>query len=157
MARFYDVESFIADLETHFKATLNGKITAINTEKGDSALATVNANAYYFQSMNEVNHAYDPIVFYYIDQLNSIPNGQAVARTMVIEFVLAFTCRGDSKDMKRALRYSRALEEAAADGWRTILRSVRVEVESLMPVDFKFANSNNLMKAVGVSLTVDLP
>lgn len=157
MARFYDTESFLADLETFLKANLNGKVTAINTEKGDTALSQVDSNAYTFQSMNEINHAYDPFIFYYIDQLNSITNGPQVARTLVVDVVLAFACQSDGKDMKRALRYGRALEEAMADGWRTVLRSLRVEVESLTPVDFKFANSSTYMKAVGVSLTVELP
>ncbi len=61
----YDLENLLDDVKGIMTTNLNTKISAINSEKGDSTtLLTVDNSAYFLQELDNTSVNYNPFVFY---------------------------------------------------------------------------------------------
>lgn len=154
----FDIETFLSELETYLKANLNTKITAINTEKGDSPqLASINSDAYFLMTMDEAVANYDPFVYYGIQDIVSdgIGPGTAKAYTVVVALLFADSA-SDQLNGKRVLRYSRALNEVIDEKYAEISYSVKTKVKSLVPISLSLIDTTNNYRAVGVEIEVTI-
>lgn len=152
MAKF-DIETFLTKLEAKLKATLNQKIQAINTEKGDSVLDQIPADNWIFGSLDDRAKNFKDFLFYYVDTIDSTVNGPRMAEDYTIEIDLFTFDRQDKKVQQRILRYHRALREAVAETWGVVgVGYGDAEIQSLVPIDVKLNNSSYFHKIVGVSL-----
>lgn len=155
MAR-YDIETFCSDLDTFLKANLNAKLLQLDSEKNDGiTLLPVGASSYFFQTLNDTVTNYNPFIYYGVDQVQTEGIGPATRRAYSIDIVLCFTdSGGDAPGVvaKRLFRYSRALEEIFLENWRSIGSAPKIKLQSLAPVSFKFLNSSDEYRAIGVTL-----
>lgn len=152
MAKF-DIETLLDKLEEKLKVNLNQKITAINTEKGDSLLQTIPNTAWIFGSLDDRAKNFKDFVFYYVDTIDTKVAGSRVSEEYTIEVDYFLFDRQDEKIQKRILRSHRALKESIIETWEKVGIGIdRVEVESLVPIDVKLNNSSFYHKILGVSL-----
>lgn len=155
----YDIESWLADLETFLKANLNTQIAALNTEKNDSlTLATIDTTGgYFFQTMNDRVANFDPILFYGVDKIEAGPIGPATVEkyTIAVLIILADTGNDDVSG-KRLLRYQRVLRDLFHSNFGQIGDNQYLKMNSLEPVAFTLANSGDAYHAVGVTLEVNI-
>ena len=153
-----DVEQLITDVQTYLTTNLNTSIGALNTEKSDSiTLATVDSSAYFFQTLNDSIANYNPFVFVSLDDMQSVSEGGFTLKTLTMSVVIVVSDRGQDLQIGfRMLRYSRVLEELFGRGWAKIRQDARFKVTSLVPVSFKFINSADPYRAVGVELVTQL-
>ena len=152
MARF-DVETLLEKLESKLKVSLNQKLSAINTEKGDSLLEPIPDKAWIFGSLDDRAKNFKDFVFYYVDTIDTKVAGSRTSEEYTIEIDLFLFDRQDEKIQKRILRTHRALRESVVETWEKVGIGIdRVEVESLVPIDVKLNNSSFYHKILGVSL-----
>lgn len=149
-----DVEVIVNSFETYMKANLNTYISAINTEKSDSiTLATVSASAFFFQSMNDRAANYDPYVSWGVSQAGSVSEGAGVLRALSFYVILVVSDRGEEPELgRKMLRYSRALEDLFSRGWAKIRPDATLRLTNLGEVAFRFQDSQDPYRAVGVEL-----
>lgn len=162
MASNVDIEILAADIETFLKANLNTKISAISSEKNDSiSLSTIDSAAYFFQSMDEKVANYDPFVLYGVVEMpiSDPVMGCANLKGLTYQVII---CMVDNKNdatkdkSKRALRYSRCLEELFASNYDKIHYGYKFYAQTLTPVPFTDLNSSRNYIAVGLNLRVNL-
>lgn len=149
----FDIETFIDKLSTSLKTKLNQKITALNTEKGDTLLDQIKPEAWIFGSLDDSVKNFPDFAFYFVDTIDTKIAGPVTAEEYTIEIDLFLFDRHDDKIQKRILRMHRALRESIAEVWDKVgVGYDRAVVESLTPIDVKLNNSSYYHKIVGVSL-----
>lgn len=122
MAR-YDIENYIDDFITKLKNELNTKISAINSDKGDSLLSTVDNAAYIYKKTSTKVKAYSPFVYYEPYEDVTFDDEQELrglvhpAKTYGFEIGIGFRNNNryaddDEDNFKRVMRYQKAFEEA---------------------------------------------
>lgn len=152
MAKF-DIETFLEKLETKLKVSINQKITAINTEKGDSLIDQIPTDAWIFGSLDDRAKNYKDFIFYFVDTIDTSLAGARSAEDYTIEIDIFMYDRQDNKVQKRLLRLHRALREAVLETWDKVgIGYDKVSMESLVPIDVKLENSSFYHKILGVSL-----
>lgn len=158
MAKKYDVESFLDDVEGFLKTYLNAQITLLNSEKGaDPVLLPIADEAYFLQTLNDRVANYNPFLFYGIDQVQSEGIGPATRKQYLVNVIIVMSDMGeDLLIAKRLLRYSRVLEDLFENKFAQMGNSVKLKVQSLVPVSFKLVNSSDDYRAVGVTLDFTL-
>lgn len=152
----YDVERFCADLKTILAASLNTKISEINSEKNDSTtLAAVDSNAYFFQELNGRATNFDPFVLYSVEEIQSEGTGPTTSITPTVHVVLVLADGGQDTESVavRMLRYQRALREVFEENWTSNKYGVKLRISSMVPVQFSLMNSANPFRAIGVSVS----
>lgn len=157
MAKINDIETVIFKLADLAKAMMSEKISAINAEKNDGIiLGDISSNAWFFQSLDDGNHNYDPFILYFIDDLTAQGEGRAISRKCQLEFDI-FLVNDYSVDIQRKiLRYQRCLEDTLLDCWGKIEPMYNLEIQSLTPVDVKMQNSSNIHKVFGVTINFEI-
>lgn len=154
----YDFESICAEVKAIMVANLNTRLAAISTEKGDSiALRTVNAEAYFFQTLDQEPAAFDPFVFYGISEIEG--EGGATQTPMKLKIFCVVICADEGEDeftSNRMFRYQRALREIFEENFELPESQVKLVVSSLVPVEVKLLNSTQSHRAIGVELAADL-
>lgn len=158
MAAKYDIEKLLTDLQTFLIAQLPAKLTAITTEKGDSlTLAVPDSNAYFIQTMNNKEAAYDPYVHIAAVDVENVPARGALAKIYSVNIMIVLADEGtDTKIVNRMFRYLRALEELFTENFAATRPDVRLLVDSIVPVPLTELGSGNFFKATGVSMRVAL-
>lgn len=153
----YDIDSWVTDFETFLKANLNGKITALNTEKGDAPqLLTIADGAYFFQTLNDKIANFNPFIFYGINDIEPGPIGPAMSEKYLIDLIVVVVDVGqDLLIGKRLLRYNRALKDLIQSNWSSIGDGNKLKVRTLVPVAFKLANTSNEYRAIGITIEVN--
>lgn len=150
----FDVEKLLDDLETFFKANLNNKITAINTEKGDSLLQAINQNAFLLGNLEDENKSYTPFVVIQIADVTSTVAGPVVAETYEIEVLMFLQDDYNStNNWRQVLRYWRALKETSSAAWDKVARGMQADISSLAPVSFRDSQTSNPMRVFGVQIS----
>ena len=156
MAR-WDIEGVLDALETYLKANLNTKITAINTEKGDSLLSQVSTSAYNKQVLNEYSVNHDPfLILGVIDNISVVGEGPVSIQTFNIDVIIFFSEQSASNTYKLIWRYQRALRETIQDGYNDIFRQVKFKLSGLTPTTIAIKNDSQEHVGIGVSLTVSI-
>jgi hypothetical protein len=152
----YDVETFCDDILATLTANLNAKISAINSEKNDGiTLASVESDAYFFQELNSKAANFNPYVLYSIEELGSDNAGPYASVKPTLHVIAVLSDNGEDADgcAKRLLRYQRALKEVFEENWTQNAGSVKINLSSLVPVQFSLMNSAESFRAIGVSIT----
>jgi len=152
----FDVEDIIDAIDTYLKANLGTKITAINTEKGDSLLASISSDAYYRQFVDS-EIPYDPFLIMGImePEVTQDIYGES-ARTFKIDVIIYFEAVDATEDYKRVYRYQKALREVIQDGYNSIFKRKKISVSGLTPVTVQIAEDAQMHRATGVSLSVTI-
>jgi hypothetical protein len=159
MARKYDVEVFLSDIETLLKANLNTKLGSIDTEKNDGiTLKTIVSDAYFFQELNSKVANYNPFILYGVEGLGTKALEGFAVQEVTVSIVIVVSDDGDDLNIaKRMLRYSRAIQEVFEENFCLTENAVKLVIQNLMPVEFNMLNSSESYRAVGVNLIACLP
>lgn len=153
----YDLEILLEDIETLIKANLNTKIAALNSEKNDSiTLATVDSEAYFFQSLDGKQINYTPFVAYGISGFDE-PDGNghygAAEIKVSIDVVICLEDVGQDVNItKRMLRYQRLLKEIIEYNFDGLTSGVKLSVQNQLPIDIALLNSSHTHKAIGITI-----
>jgi hypothetical protein len=151
----YDTEVFLKDLETVLKDNLNTEITAINTEKGDFSIDTIETNAWFLQNLEERVFNYKQFVIWGMTE-PSILSGQQNDNS--IEEINVFVEIGipDSGETTsentfwKLLRYSRCLGSIVRKNFDKFQGTTKIRVEQLIPTVYEF--KNNSFKSAGIRI-----
>ncbi len=153
MAKKFDLESFLDGIATIYQANLSAKLLEIAAEKADGMVLKPVANeAYFFQNLGGKSMNYNPCILVGLQDIQSEGRGPHTLQSMVVNVVLILADEGEDVNVgRRMLRYSRALREVLEANWSdpSILKS---EVSSLVPIDFKLLESDQLYRAVGIEI-----
>jgi hypothetical protein len=151
----YDLESFLDDLNGVLKAHLNDEVLAIVAGKnGLISVPTIDADAYYFQTLDQRVVNYSPAVFVFVS--NGIPDdsaGGGVVATYEIDVYVIFGNQ-NQPDLERLLfRYHEALKNTIANRWKTFTR-LDCRITSLEPAGFAALNQTQVVRATGLTIEV---
>jgi len=153
MATRFDIENLREEIETILKAKLNTKITALNSEKGDTLLLSVDSTAYYFQSVNSENISKDPYIFTGVASVDASTTQGAVAGTITYDIYIVFSeSSNDDLVGKRIFRYQRAIKEVVTENFSEIDNVSTIEVSDLNPIALEIAGSDEMHHATGVQI-----
>jgi hypothetical protein len=150
----FDLEKLLVDLDAYFKANLNTRISAINTEKNDSiTLEQINSGAFLLWSNETKNKSYDRFILIQPLEVVSVVNGPFVSEQYSIE-VLMFLQENYNRidSWKEVLRYWRAIKEVALRSWDKVAVGVQGDVTSLAPISFSDNQSSTPLKVFGVRI-----
>lgn len=156
MSQKYDVEKFCADLKAVVVGNINTKLLAIDAEKNDGiVLKPIDADAYFFQELNGKVANYDPYLLYSIEDMGSSGHGPMTSQAPVIHFIIVLADTGQDVNgiAARMLRYQRALKEVFEEHWSENGNAIKIEISSMVPVQFTLMNSANPFRAIGVAVT----
>lgn len=157
MTKKIDPEVMIFLIADHAKAIINSKITAINEEKDDGiTLDEIKDSAWFFQSLDDGNHNFDPFILYFIDDMTANGAGNQIARKIVLEFDIFLINDQNENFQRKILRYQRALEETLLSAWGKVGPTYALEVQALTPIDVKMQNSTNAHKVFGVTIEFEI-
>lgn len=148
-----DPEKICDSIRDYLKANLNTEIGKINTEKNDGiTLAEISNDAYFFESLDDHAHNYDPFIFYFIDTTSSEVNGASYAKNITVEFDVIVANNHDSHISRKLLRYNRALEKVLSGVFEKVQPLYQGELETLDALDIQLRNSSFQHKVIGVRL-----
>jgi len=152
----YDNENFLSDLQAVIVSNLDAKISALNTEKGDSVLSSFDSNAIFIQEIYGTVANYDPFVLIYIEDmpLDSAIGGAHITG-LKLNVLICFCQNNDSDRYKRIFRYQRAIYEVIEEKYNNIFRGVKVKLSNLTPVALASENAQ-IFDAVGVGLEITM-
>lgn len=150
MAQF-DLEEMVSEFVALFQANLNTKITALNTEKGDSELTTF-TNEQYINDLNKKVMNYSQFIYYTFDEINAIQNNSQYEIDATLDFMVVFVEReGGTLAETKLLRYTRALTEVVLENIDT-LRTQDIEVSIFAPVDAIDSMTNAYLRVAGIKI-----
>ena len=153
------IEDFLEQVICLVKDNINQELEKIDLERGDFVLKPVDLeNAIVFQSLNNLPVNFDPILFYGIDQVQSIGDIESASgENWEIEFSFILSDPQDRTADKRLLRYQRALKSVFLNNYVKIKNMrQKVRVRSLNPVAFTLNNSSNEFRAIGIIVETTL-
>ena len=148
-----DTEIICDKLRDYVKSKINDEIDLINQEKNDDIiLEHISNDAYFFESLDDEVHNFDPFFFYYVDSTTTEVKGPSYAKAINIEFDLLVVDDGDSHISRKLLRYTRVMEKVLAQAFNRIMPSNNAELETLDSIDVKLKNSSKRHKAIGTRI-----
>ena len=148
-----DTELICDKLRDFVKAKLNDEIDLINQEKNDGIiLEQISSDAYFFESLNDEAHNFDPFIFYFVDNTTTEVQGPSYAKSINIEFDLLIVDDGDSHISRKLLRYTRVMEKVLAQSFNKVMPSNNAELETLDSIDVKLRNSSKRHKCIGTRI-----
>ncbi len=154
----YDIEQVLGDVKSFLVANLNTQISAINTEKNDSAsLKTIDSTAYHLQSLEDRVELSDPMVIYgEFDEPRIDGIGPQSAITYRIGVHLIIEDLGlDPNIILKLFRYRRALIDVFQANWATFAREHKCKISASSPTPpFKDQETGYMGRAVGVVLQI---
>lgn len=159
MAR-YDTEAFLKQLENVYQTNLNNEITLIDTEKSDFVLDKIDANAWYFQNLNNEVFSYDRFIVWGLENSPEVTSQQSdnFIKNIKVFIELAMQDGGEVADENivwQLLRYTRALESVAFKNFDKFQsRGAKIQVESLVPTSFSL--DGKLFRSAGVNISASL-
>lgn len=149
-----DTESICDKLKQHVQASLNAEVDKINQEKNDDiTLDHVSSDAYFFESLNDEAHNFDPFIFYFVDSTTSEVRGPSFAKAINLEFDLMLVDNGDSHISRKLLRYTRVMESVLSQSFNKVMPTNNAELETLDAIDVKLRNSSKIHKAIGTRIS----
>lgn len=154
MARKYDIEEFITELEDVVKNNLSAKLSEITTDKGDSlALDDIPSSAIMYELQADTVNNFKASLYIGITNVQTDSAMAAIAETYSVELVVILPESYDNNINKRLFRYQRALKEIILENFKSVSRiKQEVEVSSLAPISFQIQNSDHGHKAIGIEV-----
>jgi len=156
MAR-HDFEEILESVKQIMVNNFNAKLTSITTEKGDSiVLPSVDANAYFLQSMDEREASFDPIIVYGIENIETDSKGPFSSEKIFISAVILLSDNGRNDINLIMFRYSRAFKEIFEEKWQIHNSSSKINVSRSTVVPFEALDSSATYKAIGIEIEINL-
>ena len=155
MGTVKDAEYFITKISSVIQDNLNTKITAINTEKGDSLLDLVDSNAYYYLTFGQNIPAYVPAIVFGVGlELGGTVHKDATeALEVLVQMVISSKGKSSSIEvMQRIQRYRRAILKVLEENFGQ-LPNLTFDAAP----DFGFTEANAHYYALGVVANVVYP
>jgi len=150
----YDVEQFLKEAGVLFKAQLNTEINAINIEKGDFNINTINANAWYLNYIPGV-FSYPEFIVWGLDSVSPTESqNDNFIKTPKIAFEVILIDKGEKTTEQmiyKHLRYMRALESVANKNYDKFHGIAKLQVQDLLPTSFVW--SGKILRSAGISIT----
>lgn len=132
----YDIEQLVRNVVTVFKAGLNTEIAAVNSDKGDFAIDTINDNAWYIAGVPS-SFDYKQFVFLGVSDIQTTSVNVAEGDTVTIQIEVIVPDSGNSNTeaiLYRLLRYQRALRRVAQKNFDKLSKGhLKIEVTGLVP------------------------
>lgn len=149
----YKLETLIFDLETYLKANLNTRITAINTENGDTLLSTFDASSYFVQTLDDRVTNWSQFVFIQagnptLDQ--SEYGGLALTYPIGIYLMLP-SDNLNEMNARRIFRFSEALQDVVLLGFYSTSKK-KLKVQSVDAMALVELNATRSMISTGITL-----
>lgn len=152
-----DTEIICDRMRDFVKANFNNEIDAINSEKSDDiVLEHVSNDAYFFESLDDECHNFDPFIFYYVDSTTTEVQGSSYAKQINLEFDLLISDDADSHISRKLLRYTRAMEKVLAKSFYQVMPSNNAQLETLDTIDVKLKNSSKMHKVIGTRISFSI-
>ncbi len=153
-----DLEYYLLRIKELLQDKLPSKLTAIDTEKNDGlVLPQIENDAYFFQGYHERMTNYSDFIIYGIDQIESVSQNAINAKNFTFFVEIAFTDRGEiDVNLKKMLRYGRALEEIFLDNYAKILGHTRFNIQLLEPITFESKEAGVFLNSIGVKISASL-
>ena len=153
----FDTEQFLRNAVSLFKAKLNSKITAINSEKGDFVLDLVDSSAWYL-NMIPKQFSFPVFVIYGIanEELDDFSEA-GILKRVTLQFEIGVADQNWTENeaaVYRLLRYRRAFEEIVSANFRIFGNGKKPIIESLPPASL--AISGNRFEFSGINMTIRL-
>lgn len=150
----YDIESFLENIETVFKANLNTKIDQINLEKGSNLIENIPDDGWY---LNHVPQIWDYKQFVVWGLNSTSMSGQQPGAAIQTVSVFMEACivddgaQLDQSTIYKLLRYSRSLLEVTKENYDSLRGYGKLQLDTLSPslVDI----SGKRLRMAGVNLT----
>lgn len=160
MAKIYDIEDLLDQVETTLKAKLNDEIAAVEADKASrnkgvsGGLASIAASAYYRQTWNEKILNDKVAVFYGVGTIDPIDGGGVAAKKVKIFVYVVFVDNGQKNDShSRIFRYAKAIENVASRNFGNLGYASQVQIEAIAPLSLQDAGTSDEMKIGGVHIT----
>jgi len=155
----YDIELFLSDIEAIIKSKLNDKITAVNLEKGDSLISSINDKAWYFSQLPS-NWSYKQFIVWGLQniELNAQQN-DAHIQTVSVFFEVVIPDGNEAKaeaQIYKLLRYTRCLQEVVTENFDSIRHYGKLQVESLPPTLISVGDKSLKSSGVNISASFDI-
>lgn len=154
----YDIESVLVDVKAFLLANLNTQISAINTEKNDSAtLKTVDSTSYHLQFLEDRVDLSDPMLLYgEYDEPVVNGLGPTAAITYRVGIWLVLEDSGiDPYIVTKLFRYRRALIDVFQANWASFAKEHKMKIAASSPTPpFKDQESGYMGRSVGVVITI---
>jgi hypothetical protein len=164
MARKYDVESLVQDIETLLKAKLNAAVAAVEAEQiaaglPASDLLPVDQDGYFqFDWTSDSLNKKVGVGIFVADQQTDGQGAYSSQRFVIDVGVYLSGTNNDRTATRKLIRYSKALRNVFEDRW-TYMNSgfTKEKVETVGPVDFKLnVDSSDDCKIAGVTIACTL-
>jgi hypothetical protein len=158
MSRVYDIEDFFDELDTYMKANLGTYITQMNTDKPDITLATPQAEAYYFQNLEDTDVPYSPFVWYGEIDTSTEAGGpeQIKSYTVQVGILLARSNKTATINGKTLLRYRECLERMFEKGWNKVNKRIKLGIVGISPFPYSLVNKKHTHDGIGVTLDLQI-
>lgn len=152
MAQF-DIESFRDHFLTLIQNNLSAKVSAINTEKGDSLLVDI-PNEQYLKSFNNTVMNFDKFIYYRITNIETVDaHAGGLSEEITLPFVAMFSKPDNWDDAeKMVLRYSRAFREIILDNARSEPAISDLEVSVYEPDMIQLSADSAWYQAGGIEI-----
>lgn len=149
----HDEEDLLKALQAHVKATLNERITDINSEKGDFEIETIKADDAHYVFAGELldipNHSF---VQFAIDaEIEVVSQGNLISiPPMMVEVV--FDNPKDRNTYWKSMRYMRALYEAVLTFDNITVNDLKIS--KLTPMTVALTRRELIVAGVGVTCAI---
>ena len=149
----YDLETLMNDVKAIMTSNLNTKISAINTEKGDSTvLDTIPTDAYFLQDLDHETLNYNPFVFYSLEEVEGSGFAPQTPQEALITIIIVVADQGYMDTANRMFRYSRALKEVFEENFFIKSNSNFLNINVLAPVPLTTLNQSMEYRASGIQI-----
>ena len=153
MAR-YDTEQFLKDVETKFKSKISGKITALNTEKGDFNLDDITESQFFIEHIPQIWN-YPVIIVWTINETRQqTRQNDNLLKSIEVDYNVLLSDSGNSKDQSwfwKLLRYSRALADIAHENFDSYQGVTKTQIEDLLPTSWT-VSPQKVLRAGGIRI-----
>lgn len=153
MATKNDFEEILNNVKSNIVDNLAAKLTAIETEKGDSIdLPDIDASAYFLQTLSDKAANYDPCLIYGIESIETEPNYGDTAEKISIFIVYLLADQNTDNTITILFRVQRALKEIFEENFTDYTIGNKILIRRLEPVPFESLDSSAKYKAIGIVL-----
>lgn len=164
MARRYDIEDFVQDVETMLRAKLNDYCAAVEAEQVGAGLMpaappVVPDDAYYQFAWNDKALNSKVAIGIFANGVGVQSDGPVGLRKYTVDVGLYLSgTQNDPLAVRRLLRASKAMERLFHDNWAELNVAVtREKIETVDPIEFRLnLDSADDCKIAGVTLSLTL-
>lgn len=145
----FDLEVFKEYYLTIIQNNMSAKIAAISTEKNDGISLPIPTANQYISFINAGAWAFDPLIHYGFNEIETESNGQNVKYTAQMFFAFYFLDFNDGIAEKKVFRYTRAMTEILAENSKSNAYVSNLQILPLPAATVKFEEQDGSIYKVG--------